>query len=374
MKTQPCDITKAIGRLTSAADAIDRQVTFMEVCGTHTMSAFRSGLGSLLPSNVRLLSGPGCPVCVTAQGDIDQLIELAQDHGAMVCTYGDMLRVPGRRGSLETVRGRGGAVRVVYSPMDAVQLAAERREQQVVFASVGFETTAPGAAAAVCEAEARRLENFSLFVSHKRIIPAMLGLLDADFVALDGFMCPGHVSVIIGARAYEPVVQRGKLPCVIAGFEEPQMALALALLTEQVRDGRAELVNAYPQAVTEAGNLVAQRLLARIFEPADVRWRGLGVIEDSGLVLRHAYRRFDAVERFGLGEASERELAGCRCGEVVTGAVTPAECPLFDHGCTPVHPIGPCMVSSEGTCAAWFKYRRSRAATTRTAEGQVITR
>jgi hydrogenase expression/formation protein HypD len=243
--------------------------------------------------------------------------------------------------------------------MDALTLAQEQPQRQVVFAAVGFETTGPATAAAMVRAKALGLTNLSFLVSHKRIIPAMKALLDGGKVALHGFLCPGHVSVIIGAEAYRPIVERYGMPCVIAGFEEQQLAIALALLTEQVRDGRAELVNAYPQAVTDQGNTVAQALLREVFEPADVYWRGLGVIPDSGLVFREQYSDFDAQRRFGLTRIDSPEPKGCRCGEVITGLATPHDCRLFGRVCTPVHPVGPCMVSSEGTCQAWFKYRRT---------------
>lgn len=351
-------VTDALRRLGEAAAAIDRPVKFMEVCGTHTMSAFRTGLHSLMPDNVKLLSGPGCPVCVTAQGDIDQLIELAADRDVTVCTYGDMMRVPGRRGSLSAARADGADVRVVYSIMDAVRHAASHRDRQVVFAAVGFETTAPATAAAILEAQRQELGNFSVLATHKRVLPAMKALLESGKVQVDGFLCPGHVSVIIGSEPYRTIVEDYHKPCVIAGFEDVLMAVALAALVEQIRDGSTALVNLYPQAVTRNGNLVAQRLIDTIYEPADARWRGLGVIPQSGLVLRPAYESFDAARRFELATPSDRDPHGCVCGHVITGRKTPHECKLFARICTPIHPVGPCMVSSEGTCQAWFKYNR----------------
>ena len=360
MKPRAERVAVVLRRLESAADAIGRPVTFMEVCGTHTMSAFRTGLNSLTPANVTLLSGPGCPVCVTAQGDIDRMIELAETKAATICTYGDMLRVPGRFGSLEKARSRGADVRIIYSALDAVRLAERAPEREVAFAAVGFETTAPATSAALLRAEARSLTNFTVLVSHKRVIPAMTGLLDGGEVNVDGFLCPGHVSVIIGADAYRPIVEQYGMPCVIAGFEDHLMADGLACLAEQVRDGRSELVNHYPEAVTASGNQVAQNLLQQVFEPTDMRWRGLGVIPDSGLTLRARFHRFDAAERFGLAEMEDHEPKKCVCGKVITGLATPHDCELFATVCTPIQPIGPCMVSSEGTCQAWFKYRRQR--------------
>jgi hydrogenase expression/formation protein HypD len=330
----------------------------MEVCGTHTMSAFRSGLHSLLPQNVRLLSGPGCPVCVTAQCDIDLMLELARQPGVTVCTYGDMLRVPSRTGSLEKSRAAGADVRVIYSTLDVVKWAAKTPDRQFVLGAVGFETTAPATAAAVLEAQGQGLKIFSVLTSHKCVLPAMTALLEAGDVHVDGFLLPGHVSAIIGVDVYRPIVDKYKLPCVVAGFEEVHMAGAIARLVELIRDRKAQLVNEYAEAVTAGGNAMARGLLAKVFEPADVRWRALGTIPKSGLVLRAEYSAFDAQKRFKLTVSDEKEPAGCLCGRVITGAVTPHDCKLFGKSCTPINPIGPCMVSSEGTCQAYFKYAR----------------
>lgn len=352
----------SLSRLKAAARRLIRPVKFMEVCGTHTMSAFRSGLHSLMPPNVTLLSGPGCPVCVTSQGDIDQLIELARRPGVTLCTYGDMLRVVGSNGSLEQCRAAGADIRVVYSTLDAVKLAALGRDRQVVFAAVGFETTTPASAAAVLEAARLGLDNFSILASHKLIMPAMRALLDSGDVKVDGFLCPGHVAVIIGAAAFEPIVTEYHLPCVIAGFEGPQIAAALARLTELVADGQAALENFYSQAVTEEGNQAAQAIIDKVFLPADWHWRGLGELKGSGLALRPQFKDYDARLRFSLGKSKGKEPPGCRCGDVITGRATPVDCKLFATACTPVRALGPCMVSSEGTCQAWFKYHRVKVA------------
>lgn len=349
---------RAIRALHETAAKVGRPMSFMEVCGTHTMSIFRSGLRSLLPENVTLLSGPGCPVCVTAQSDIDMLIELACDHDVTICTYGDMIRVPGARGSLEQARGDGADVRVVYSSMDAVDIAHNEPGREVVFAAVGFETTAPATAAAIDRAETLGLKNFAALASHKLVMPAVTALLDSGGVKVDGFLLPGHVSVVIGWEPYKPIAEKYGLPCVVGGFEDDQIAVALADLVKMVHEDKPGLINQYPQAVSAEGNVLAQRVLERVFESADMPWRGLGVIPKSGLELRAEYAAFDAKRKFGLVRPEDREPKGCRCGEVITGAVTPAECVLFDNGCTPTHPIGPCMVSSEGTCQAWFKYHR----------------
>ena len=356
--TRASAISSLLTRLNAAAGAVGRDIALMEVCGTHTMSAFRSGLHSLLPTNVRLLSGPGCPVCVTAQGDIDLLLEMARLPEVTVCTYGDMLRVPSRTGSLERSRAAGADVRVIYSTLDAVKLAQKMPERQVVLGAVGFETTAPATAAAVLQAEALGLKNFSIVASHKCVLPAMMALLEAGDVHVDGFLCPGHVSAIIGVDVYQPIVDQYHLPCVVTGFEEIHMAGAIVRLVEMIRDGKAELINEYAEAVLPKGNHQACLLLEKVFEVADVRWRALGTIPKSGLVLREEYRFFDAMARFKMKMPEDREPAGCLCGKVITGAATPHECRLFGRACTPINPIGPCMVSSEGTCQAYFKYAR----------------
>ncbi len=351
---------KLLERLRVAAQAVKEDIAFMEVCGTHTTSAFRCGLPTVMPPNVRLISGPGCPVCVTSQGDIDRLIDLGSRQDVILCTYGDMLRVPGRRGNLETARTRGRRIEVVYSSMDALKRAIDEPDQQVVFAAVGFETTAPATAAAVCEAQRRNVQNFSVLASHKRIIPAMRALLtDEEIPSIHGFLCPGHVSVIIGSEIYRPIVDEFNVSCVIGGFEPTQLISSLLCLTELVLNRQTALVNQYREAVRPEGNPRALALLAEVFEPGDARWRGMGIIPESGLVLRDKYRHFDAVQRFELSEPDEHEPPGCICGKVISGAALPVQCKLFGRACTPVSPIGPCMVSSEGTCSAWFKYGRS---------------
>ncbi|MEI8197309.1 MAG: hydrogenase formation protein HypD [Phycisphaerae bacterium] len=360
------DIAASLSRLRAAAALAHRPIVLMEVCGTHTMSAARCGLHSLLPPNVTLLSGPGCPVCVTTQAEIDLIITLAQTPGLTLCTYGDMIRVPGtqgeggRGGSLERARGRGADVRVIYSAMDAVKLAAASPDRQVVLIGIGFETTAPATAACILEAARLGLANFTVLSCHKRAVPAVAALFETTEVRVDGLVCPGHVAVITGSEAFRPIVERYGKPCAVAGFQEGQMAEALAWLAECVTEGRAELANLYPQAVTPQGNPLAMRLLDQVFETRETAWRGLGAIAGSGLFLRDQWRAFDAHARFGvtLPPGGAKEPAGCRCGEVITGRATPAACPLFGQTCTPQDPVGPCMVSSEGTCHAWYRYRK----------------
>lgn len=351
------DVARLAHAIHTVADG--RPMAFMEVCGTHTVALFRSGVKAFLPENFRIVSGPGCPVCVTAQGYVDACIDLARMPGVTVATYGDMVRVPGRKGSLEQLRAEGASVLVVYSIRDALRHAAENPERQVVFLAVGFETTAPATAAAVLEAQQLGLKNFTVLSGHKLVMPAVEALLTAGDVPLDGFLLPGHVSVIIGAKAFKPVAERFGKPAVVAGFEPEQMLKGLLRLGELAREGAPRIENVYGVAVAEDGNAVAMRFIERVFEPADAEWRALGVIPGSGLGFREAFAEFDAVRRFGLTFGADYDPPGCICGEVIQGKAMPQDCPHFAKGCTPRRPIGPCMVSSEGTCAAWYKYGRN---------------
>lgn len=331
----------------------------MEVCGTHTVSLFRSGVRSLLPEGLELISGPGCPVCVTPQGYIDTACALARRSDIIIATYGDMVRVPGTTDSLARARAAGARVEVVFSGADAVRLAQQNPAKQVVFLAIGFETTTPATALAVLEAQAAGLTNFTVLGAHKVVVPAMLALLASGDVPLDGFLCPGHVSIIIGSDAYQPVVAQHHKACVVAGFEPAGMIAGLARLAEMARDGKPALDNVYRVAVKGGGNPHAQDLIARVFQPGDAVWRAIGRIPGSGLDLRPAFAEFDAHVRFGVRTDADLHPAGCRCGEVIQGKIAPRECPLFRTACTPVNPIGPCMVSSEGTCAAWYKYAKA---------------
>ncbi|MFG0283120.1 MAG: hydrogenase formation protein HypD [Phycisphaerales bacterium JB039] len=344
--------------LDALAAELGRPACFMEVCGTHTVNACRSGVHALMPEQVNLVSGPGCPVCVTAQRYIDALVTLGGRPEVTLATYGDMLRVTGAGGSLELARSRGADVRVVTSTMEAIEIARAEPSRQVVLAAVGFETTTPATAAAVLKARDLELENFSVLTCHKLVIPAMEALIADPSIRIDGFLCPGHVSVIIGARAYEPIAQRG-MPCVIAGFEALQIMEGIVRLTGQMVRGESRLENLYPSVVSDDGNRRAQQLIERVFEPSPSVWRALGVIDGSGLALREEFASLDAYRRFDIRLGADQEPAGCRCGEVITGRAKPHECRLFGTICTPMNPIGPCMVSSEGSCQAWFKYRRN---------------
>ncbi|OWY72503.1 hydrogenase formation protein HypD [cyanobacterium TDX16] len=352
-------ISTLIEQVTSLAQLIGRPVNYMEVCGTHTVSLFRSGVRSMLPVGLKLVSGPGCPVCVTAQRHIDAAIELATNKQVIIATYGDMLRVPGRRGSLERLRAEGARVEIVNSASSALSLARSHSADEVVFLAVGFETTAPATAVVVQEADRAKVDNFSVLMCHKRVVPAMLALLADGKSALDGFLCPGHVSVIIGSAAYQPVVTKHNAPCVVAGFEPLQMLMGIRRLLQQTLDGQARLENVYPACVSSAGNTAAQMLMRKVFRVEDAPWRALGTIRGSGFALAPRFAQFDAMSRFGIILGADADHPDCRCGEVIQGRAEPADCPLFDRACTPMSPVGPCMVSSEGTCAAWHRYQRS---------------
>lgn len=345
-------------KLVEKIHSISRKaIRLMEVCGTHTMSIARNGIRQLLPKNITLISGPGCPVCVTSQQEIDQFIKLARFEDVIITTFGDLMRVPGSHSSLQKERANGADIRVVYSTLDCLSIAENNPDRQVVFLGVGFETTAPTIAAAILEAQKRKLTNFSVISAHKLVPPALLALLDNKNVAVDGFICPGHVSVIIGAQAYEPVVQKYHVPCVIAGFEPVDILQSIWMLVQQIEEGSAAVEIAYKRGVTYQGNQKAREILNLVFDPCDANWRGLGMIPQSGLKIKNDYQTLDANLRFDLSVADVNEPEGCACGEVLCGITTPRDCALFGNACTPDDPIGPCMVSSEGTCAAYYKYQ-----------------
>lgn len=350
----------SIGRLCGLLARKQALVQIMEICGTHTMAIARGGLRGLFPETLRLVSGPGCPVCVTDQAYIDQAAYLALGRAGekpVVATYGDMVRVPGRLGSLGEARGAGADVEIVYSAENAVDIARKNPARQVVFLGVGFETTAPGTALAVKAARAGGVTNFSVLVAHKTVLPAMRALLAAPDVRIDGFLCPGHVSVILGWQAYEPIAREHGRPCVVAGFDPEQVLLGIEAILTQLVEGHSRGGNVYP-SVSPGGNPAARRLLEEVFAPCDAPWRAIGVIPGSGLAFREEWAQFDAARRFFLPEMESYELPGCRCGDVISGRALPRQCGLFARTCTPRTPVGPCMVSSEGACAATFKYER----------------
>lgn len=333
-----------------------RRMRLMEVCGTHTVAIFRSGIRGMLPDGIELLSGPGCPVCVTAQGEIDAFIALSREPKVTITTFGDLMRVPGSHSSLVNERANGRDVRVVYSSMDALKVAQKHPDRQVVFLGVGFETTAPTVAAALIAARQMGLKNFSVFSAHKRVPPALAALLASPQVAVDGFILPGHVSVILGQSAYEPLVQKYKVPCAIAGFEPVDILQAVSRLVALIEAATPAVENAYPRAVLREGNVQARKVMDTVFETGDANWRGLGMIAASGMPIGAAFADFDANLRFSLPAFSAPEPPGCACAQILTGVKRPPQCPLYKRKCTPMAPVGPCMVSSEGVCAAYYRY------------------
>ena len=339
-----------------------RQIRIMEVCGTHTMAIAKSGIKSLLPENIKLLSGPGCPVCVTPAGDLDRILSLAMRKKVIVTTYGDMVRVPGSTpgDSLLRRRALGADVRVIYSPTDALEIARQNPEREIVFLGVGFETTAPGTAAALLSAREERIQNFSIFSLLKSVEPAMRKLISSENFMVDGFLCPGHVAAIIGEKGFEFLPGEYDIPSVIAGFEPEDILSAIYRLLIQILENRGELENEYSRVVSENGNRAAQEIIKKCFVLRGDNWRGLGYIPDSGFGIAPDLREYDAEIRFEIGSSADENKrdteSGCRCGDVITGRAEPAECPFFGKRCVPEDPVGPCMVSGEGACAAAYKY------------------
>jgi hydrogenase expression/formation protein HypD len=330
----------------------------MEVCGTHTVAIARHGLRPLLSETVALVSGPGCPVCVTPGGYVDAAVALARREGTILATFGDMIRVPGSGTSLERERGRGADVRVVYSPLDAVRIAVEEPGREVVFLGVGFETTAPAIAASVLTAAREGVANYSVLSSMRTIPEAMEALALDPEVMIEGYLCPAHVSAIIGADAYRPLAERLSLPCVVAGFEPLDILCGIYMLLRQKREGRARVENEYSRVVGASGNGKARGIMDEVLVKTDIAWRGIGVIPGTGLAIAEAYAPWDARRKFGIEETdwADDHVSPCRCGDVLKGKIRPSECPLFGTLCTPDTPVGPCMVSSEGSCAASHKF------------------
>jgi hydrogenase expression/formation protein HypD len=335
---------------------LTRDIRIMEVCGTHTVSIFRSGIRSVIPNRLSLISGPGCPVCVTSQGDIDACIALASMENVIITTFGDLMRVPGNGSSLQKERANGRDIRMVYSTVDALNLAKENPDKEIVFLGIGFETTAPTVAASVLAAAQMGIGNFSVYCAHKTVPAALDALMGIEGVDIDGFLLPGHVTVIIGTDAYQAFVDTHRIPGVVGGFEPTDILQGLLALIRQVESGTARIENAYPRVITSGGNTKAQAILAQTFEPCDAVWRGIGVIPKSGLAFRKEYKDFDAGRRFEVKPAETENPRGCICGQILTGLKSPPECTLYKKRCTPLDPVGPCMVSSEGTCAAYYKY------------------
>jgi len=348
----------------SAARCLGRPAVLMEVCGTHTMAVARSGLKSLLGGYLELRSGPGCPVCITAQKDIDTVVNLAGRPNVVIATFGDMLRVPGTNSSLERERARGAQVEIFYSPAGAVEFAAKHTQKEVVFLGVGFETTTPAIALSIAAAKEQGLPNYTVLSLNKMVPPVMETLLNDPELNIDGFILPGHVCAITGRKAFDFISARHSIPAVITGFETVDLLESIYLLLKQIIDGDARTVNSYTRLVREEGNEKAKEVINEYFEPVDAYWRGFGMIPQSGLALREQYSIFDATARFPAAIIPESPPpAGCACGDVLKGKISTPECRLFAGFCTPLNPVGPCMVSSEGACAAYYHYEWSGAST-----------
>ncbi len=339
-----------------------KTLRFMEVCGTHTVALFQSGLRSLLPKEIKHLSGPGCPVCVTHESEVAAFLELAKKDAVCIATFGDLIRVPGPEGaSLKHAQAQGANIRIIYSPLDALRIAEKEPELQVILLGVGFETTAPAMAATVLAARERKLKNFKLFSMHKLVPPVLRTLLEDSDCKLDAFLLPGHVATVSGLEPFEFLVSDYQIPAAVGGFEPAELLLALCELAEQHQTGIPRLRNCYTRAVNAQGNPRARALLAQVFQAKDALWRGIGQIPASGLQLRQEFVDFDATEYFALNIKEAAPLPGCRCGSVLKGQNLPPDCALFGKKCTPATPLGPCMVSSEGSCAAYYKYAEADA-------------
>jgi len=342
------------------ARVVTRPWTLMEVCGGQTHSILRHGIDAMLPAEITLIHGPGCPVCVTPVGLIDAALQIAARPEVLFCSFGDMLRVPGTHGDLLSAKAAGADVRMVYSPLDAVSLAMRHPDRQVVFFGVGFETTAPATALAVVQAAARGLSNFSLLVSHVRVPPAMEALLSMADCRVQGFLAAGHVCTVMGTAEYESIAAKYRVPIVVTGFEPVDLLQGILRCVRQLEGGRHVVENEYPRAVCDSGNEPAQRWMREVFRVVSREWRGMGEIPDSGLGLAQAYARFDAAQRFGMGTEWTPMATECQSGMVLQGQMRPTQCPAFGTRCSPEHPLGATMVSSEGACAAYHRYRRPK--------------
>jgi hydrogenase expression/formation protein HypD len=336
-----------------------KPVRLMEVCGTHTMAIFRHGIRQVIPDHITLLSGPGCPVCVTTQKEIDTFIALTGLRNAIVATFGDLMRVPGSKSSLQNERASGKDIRMVYSTFDALEIARKNPDRKIIFLGVGFETTAPTVAASIVLAFNEKINNYFVYSSHKRVPPVLFALMEDKDIDIDGFILPGHVSVIIGTDAYHSLFEKYQFPCTVAGFEPVDILKAISSLVDQIESQHPMLDNTYERAVTSQGNIKAGNIIKQVFEYTDTAWRGLGIIPQSGLKIRETFEAFDAQKVFDVRVPQLDEPEGCGCGNVLKGTVLPPDCPLFGNICTPVSPVGPCMVSTEGTCSAYYRYHRN---------------
>lgn len=336
--------------------SIGRPVKLMEVCGTHTVAIFRHGIRDLLPKEIKLLSGPGCPVCVTSIRDVDTVIEISKQRDSIVTTFGDMMRVPGDKQSLFQAKAEGGDIRIVYSPLDALMLAEKTPHRNIVFFATGFETTSPLVAGTLAEAESKGIKNFSIYSVHKTVPPALKALLSAPEVQIDGFILPGHVSTIIGLKPYAFLAEDFHKPSVVTGFDAMDILNGVLMLLKQIAENRASVENEYAKVVKEEGNPRAVAILYEFFEPDDAYWRGIGTLPGSGLKLKEKYSHRDIMKQYTIVVPDGQEPTACSCGDVLKGIKIPTDCALFGKTCTPDKPVGACMVSTEGSCAAYFKY------------------
>ncbi len=334
------------------------KVNIMEVCGTHTVAFFHTGVQDIFPENVNLVDGPGCPVCVTPNGYLDRAIEISNKYGVLLTTFGDMIKVPASYSSLKDEKAAGKKIEIVYSPMDALDIAENNPEEEVVFLSVGFETTTPGEAAVLRAAQKKNIKNFSMLVGNKLTPPAVDALLSSGEVKLDGFILPGHVSTITGADKWNFIAEKFSKPAVISGFNTKDLLMGTIMLLKLITSGTAIVRNNYKEVVSAEGNRVAANLIDEMFDIVDSNWRGIGIIPKSGIKLKEKYAEFDAEKKFPVTPPKEKENPGCRCGEVLKGLIKPFECPLFGKACIPSRPVGACMVSFEGACSAYYKYYR----------------
>ena len=328
----------------------------MEFCGSHTVTIFRYGIRQILPSNIEMVSGPGCPVCVTPNSDLDKAIALSQIPDVILTTFGDMLKVPGSRSSLQEVKADGADIRMVYSTLDALNIAKDNPAKSTVFLGIGFETTAPTIAASILQAEERGIRNYYVLPLHKLCPPVIRAILDSGEVKLGGLICPGHVSAIIGSHPWEFIAQDYGIPCVVSGFEPLDILQSVDMLVAQLENGDSKVEIAYRRGVRPEGNQQALKLMEQVFEPCPAQWRGIGEVPNSGLKLRKKYQHFDAELALNIDPGPTYEPKGCICGDILRGVKTPLDCQLFDQACTPEYPVGPCMVSSEGTCSAYYLY------------------
>jgi len=351
------DIVKYADKLKSFS--LDRDVNIMEVCGTHTMQFFHTGVKDIFPKRLNLIDGPGCPVCVTANDYLDRAIEIMKQKNVIIATFGDMLKVPSSYSSLQKEKAAGRDVEIVYSPLDALKLAEENPSREVVFLSVGFETTIPTEGIAVKNAISRNIKNFSILTGNKLTPPAVKALLGMGEVKIDGFILPGHASIITGVNAWNFIRDKYSIPSVVTGFETKDLIFGTLILLELIKDNKSDILNSYKEVVSDEGNVKAQKIIYELFDIIDENWRGIGVIPESGLVLKDKFSDYDAAKKFPVQTPPVVEPEGCRCGEILRGLITPLNCPLFGNKCTPRNPVGACMVSSEGACAAFFKYKRN---------------